>query len=131
LVVTKDATTNVFTAYVDGVQKISQDDFLNIAIFSEPNNIIHFLRDDGVGGENPSGFIDYIRIYDGVLTQEDVTFLFNGGNPLQQGVVSGTSIPIDTTALLVAGFNANSIWMIPAVLGIAGAGIAIFKLKRK
>jgi len=44
--------------------------------------------------------------------------------------VGGTSIPIDTTALLVAGFNANSIWMIPTVLGMAGAGIAIFKLKR-
>jgi len=46
-------------------------------------------------------------------------------------LVGGTSIPIDTTALLVAGFNANSIWMIPTVLGIVGAGIAIFKLKRK
>ena len=46
-------------------------------------------------------------------------------------LVGGTLIPIDTTALLVAGFNANSIWMIPAVLGMVGAGIVIFKLKRK
>ncbi len=46
-------------------------------------------------------------------------------------VVGATLIPIDTTALLVAGFNANSIWMIPTVLGLAGAGIAIYKLKRK
>ena len=47
------------------------------------------------------------------------------------GPVGGTSLPIDTTALLVGGFNTNSIWMIPAVLGIVGAGIVVFKLKRK
>ena len=46
-------------------------------------------------------------------------------------LIGGTMIPIDTTALLVAGFNANSIWMIPTVLGLAGAGIVLFKLKRK
>jgi len=46
-------------------------------------------------------------------------------------VVGATLIPIDTTALLVAGFNASSIWMIPAVLGMVGAGIAVYKLKRK
>ena len=46
-------------------------------------------------------------------------------------IVGGTSLPLDTTASLVAGFNANSIWMIPTVLGLAGAGFIIFKLKRK
>jgi len=46
-------------------------------------------------------------------------------------LIGGTSIPIDTTALLLAGFNTNSIWMIPTVLGLVGAGIVLFKLKRK
>jgi len=46
-------------------------------------------------------------------------------------VIGGTLLSLDTTALLIAGFNANSIWMIPTVLGLVGAGIAIFKLKRK
>ena len=46
-------------------------------------------------------------------------------------LVGGTMIPIDTTALVIAGFNANSIWMIPTVLGLVGAGIVIYKLKRK
>jgi len=44
--------------------------------------------------------------------------------------IGGTLIPIDTTALLIAGFQINAIWMIPAIV-LAGAGIAIYKLKRK
>jgi len=44
-------------------------------------------------------------------------------------LIGGTIIPIDTTALLVAGLYTNALWIIP-VIG-AGAGIAIYKLKRK
>jgi len=43
-------------------------------------------------------------------------------------IVGGTSVPIDTTTLLIAGFNANLIWMIPVIGGIAG--LVIFQLKR-
>jgi len=39
-------------------------------------------------------------------------------------VVGGTSIPIDTTSLLLAGASAN-VWMIPVVLSAAGFGILI------
>jgi len=45
--------------------------------------------------------------------------------------IGGTLVPIDTTALLIAGFQINAVWMIPAILGVAGAGIAVYKLKRK
>jgi len=48
-----------------------------------------------------------------------------------QALIGGTSIPIDTTTLLIAGFNANSIWMIPTVLCIAGAGLVIQLVRRK
>lgn len=43
--------------------------------------------------------------------------------------VGGMGIPIDTTALLLAGIQGSSLWMIPAIV-IAGAGIGIFSLKR-
>jgi len=43
-------------------------------------------------------------------------------------IVGGTSLPIDTTSLLVAGLYTNVLWIIP-VIG-AGAGIVIFMLKR-
>jgi len=37
-------------------------------------------------------------------------------------VVGGEFLPIDTTALLIAGFQSSMIWMLPAVAGIAGTG---------
>jgi len=42
--------------------------------------------------------------------------------------VGGTALPIDTTALLVAGLYTNSLWIIPVIGGIAG--LVIFTLKR-
>ena len=46
-------------------------------------------------------------------------------------LVGGESLPIKPVSLLVAGFQVNAVWMIPALVGIVGAGVVIFKLKRK
>jgi len=43
--------------------------------------------------------------------------------------VGGTSVPINQSALLLAGAQSVSMWMIPIV--IAGIGIAIFVIKRR
>jgi len=43
-------------------------------------------------------------------------------------VIGGTIIPINTTALLLAGVQSISMWMIPVVL--AGAGIGVFVIMR-
>ena len=43
--------------------------------------------------------------------------------------VGGMPIPIDSTALILAGAQSISMWMIPVV--IAGIGIAVFVIKRK
>jgi len=43
--------------------------------------------------------------------------------------IGGTYIPIDQTALLLAGVQSISMWMIPVV--IAGIGIGIFVIKRR
>jgi len=43
--------------------------------------------------------------------------------------VGGTSIPIDQSALLLAGAQSVSMWMIPVL--IAGIGVAIFVIKRR
>jgi len=40
------------------------------------------------------------------------------------GPVGGTSLPIDSTSLLLAGASVN-VWMIPVVLSAAGFGILI------
>jgi len=49
---------------------------------------------------------------------------------IQQVPVGGTSLPIDTTALLVAGVQSISMWLILGVLSAVGIGLAVFTLKR-
>jgi hypothetical protein len=47
------------------------------------------------------------------------------------GAVGGTIMPIDMTSLFVAGAMTNTFWVLPTLGGIAGAAIALFKVKRK
>jgi len=46
------------------------------------------------------------------------------------GSVGGTALPIDTTALLVAGAYTTASWMIPILVSAVGIGLAVFTLKR-
>ncbi len=79
---TRDDTSDAFVGYVNGVQRIAFTDAGALATFTGVNNIIHFLRDDNaVPGEHSGGFLDRVRLYDGVLTAAEVTDLFNGGPP--------------------------------------------------
>jgi len=49
-------------------------------------------------------------------------FLLSGHPP---GVVGGELLPIDTTALLLAGTQMNAAWMIPVIVSAIGIGIVI------
>ena len=71
-------------------------------------------------------------------TCEIITGCSNFGNPgcsatctFQTPVVGGELLPIDNTALLLAGLQTSAIWMLPVLAGAAGAGIAVLKLRRK
>ena len=76
VVVTRDASTNLITAYVNGVQQISFTDSGGAAIFNGPGGIMHFFQDDNaVGGEASAGVVEYIRIYDAPLTAGEVAGL--------------------------------------------------------
>ena len=47
------------------------------------------------------------------------------------GVVAGELLPVDNTALFLAGLSSSAVWMIPTLAGIAGAGVIIrHKLSR-
>ena len=46
-------------------------------------------------------------------------------------LVGGELLPIDSTALMLAGLQSSAVWMLPILAGAAGAGIAAFKLRRK
>lgn len=76
VVLTRDSTGQT-TAYFDGVLQWSFNDSASRAVFSGPNSIAYFLTDDttGASNESSSGFIDYVRIWDGALTATEVANL--------------------------------------------------------
>jgi hypothetical protein len=82
LVVTRDGATDQFIGYVDGALQFSFTDSLDRAVFG-PGNIIHFLQDDVTTSpfEHPSGFLNRVRLYEGVLTADEALALSNGGTP--------------------------------------------------
>lgn len=74
VVITRDSSTNVFTAYLNGVQELTFLDSSSLAVFSSANNIIHFFEDDATTGNNEAapGVINSIRIWDGALSANEV-----------------------------------------------------------
>lgn len=44
-------------------------------------------------------------------------------------VVGGEFLPIDSTALVLAGLQSSAVWMIPTLAGIAGAGFYLVKFR--
>ena len=47
------------------------------------------------------------------------------------GPVGGELIPIDSTALVLAGLQTSAIWMLPVLAGVAGSAFAILYIKSR
>jgi hypothetical protein len=93
VVLTRDGVSGTTTGYVNGVQQLSFTDGGSLAVFTSPNNIIRFLRDDGAtGSEASAGSVDFIRIYDGALSAADVAALSPTDLP------AGTAVPTPAAA---------------------------------
>ncbi len=45
-------------------------------------------------------------------------------------IVGGELLPINTTALFLAGIQSMSVWMIPTLAGLAGAGVYLTKFRK-
>jgi len=45
--------------------------------------------------------------------------------------VAGELLPLDTSALMIAGLTSMTVWMIPTVLGLAGAGVYLVKFRKQ
>jgi len=52
-------------------------------------------------------------------------FLLSGND----AVVGGELLPIDSTALVLAGLQTSAIWMLPVLAGLAGAGFYLIKFR--
>jgi len=86
--------------------------------------------------DNDSG----ILIPDGVLGgwekngSEDGPYeiLLSGANDITNcGVVGGELLPIDSTALMLAGLQSSAIWMLPVLAGVAGSAFGILYIKSR
>ena len=56
-------------------------------------------------------------------------FEFDPTNDLTCQEVAGELLPMNTSALMIAGLTSMSVWMIPTVLGLAGAGVYLVKFR--
>jgi len=45
--------------------------------------------------------------------------------------VAGELLPLDSSALMIAGLTSMSVWMIPTVLGLAGVGVYLVKFRKQ
>lgn len=93
LIVTRDGSSNLFSAYVNGVQQLSFVDSRSLAVFSRPDRVIRFFKDDFVTGqtEATSGVVSFLRVYNDSLSVAEVGAL---GGPV--------AVPEPSTALIGA-----------------------------
>lgn len=110
---------------------LNYESIANNCIF-EPGETWGFFIDSYASPIGPPSLIDSIGVPSpgpfvppssgSIIALFDEGFLF--------GPVGGTSIPVDTTALLVAGAQTMTPWLILGVVSAIGIGIAVFTLKR-
>ncbi len=78
VVITRDDTSNLFNGYVNGISQFAFADNGDLGVFASN---INFFRDDSVvSGEASAGNLDYIGLYDNVLSAGDVALLGGPGN---------------------------------------------------
>jgi autotransporter-associated beta strand protein len=80
LVVTRDGSSGVFTAYINGVSQFSFTDSTNQAVESGAGVLNFFLDDSATANEAAPGTVSKIRIFSGPLSGGQVLSLYNGGN---------------------------------------------------
>ena len=49
---------------------------------------------------------------------------------VQFGAIGGEIIPIESSALLLAGIQTGAVWMMPLFAGMAGAGFLVYRLRK-
>jgi hypothetical protein len=82
LILTRDGGSNLVTVYLNGVSIMSFVDGWGHTLLS--NNVLNFFQDDALTGgrEATGGNVSLIRLYDGALSQAQVTFVDDNGGTL-------------------------------------------------
>ncbi len=45
--------------------------------------------------------------------------------------VAGELLPLDSSALMIAGLTSMTVWMVPAIAGLAGVGVYLVKFRKQ
>jgi len=91
----------------------------------EPGETWNFVIDDYAAALSPSS-IGSLGVPDSdAVASASIIAIADEGPP-----VGGTSIPLDTTALLVAGAQTTTPWLILGVLSAVGIGLAVITLRK-
>jgi len=122
---------------LDAVLQYDSAGTLLDASFITGLSLPHSLAFDSTGNLYVADFsLDAVRQYDSTGTLLDASFI-TVTDPRSiafdtlQAPVGGTFLPIDTTALLVAGAQTTSPWLILGVVAAVGIGFAVFTIKRR
>jgi len=83
------------------------------------NTISGYFFEDWTCNKNPINEVIWFEITDAAVT-EIIVDTVSFGMP-----VGGELIPVDSTSLLVAGAQANALWLIPVLVSAIGIGIVI------
>ncbi len=76
----------------------------------------------------------FARSIDDGTTWMHITSLFSNLNIVLTGkddVVGGALLPIDSSALVLAGLQTSAIWMLPVLAGVAGSAFGILYIKSR
>ena len=103
---------------------------LGSVVFSNGNTIVtlnEIFTDAGLGGETDhciQGWqVDFASVATSVLLEQELWF--------NVPIVAGELLPLNTSALMIAGLTSMSVWMIPAVAGLAGVGVYLVKFRKQ
>jgi len=103
------------------------DTIVDSFTFNAADDVLAFV---GVWSDMP---FDRIEMRETVGSNDNEYFgeMYTGTDSLESTVVAGELLPLDSSALVIAGLTSMSLWMIPTILGLAGAGIYLVKFRAR
>jgi len=94
-----------------------------------------FAQINGVSsGDHEVSFVitrSFLQSPDTAENYIDNVMVFGESEPEPEVPVGGEFIPLDSTALVLAGLQSSAIWMLPVLAGIAGSAFGVLYIKHK